>query len=305
MGQVMGLKPILAVLVAVLFMLIDGVPPVHSSDAIYQDCAPNEELALLQVQIKTLSRGPPVRSLESDPDTAGGLDSECEQEINDAQQDPAKSGEINNCLSSKGYNDAVQDDLRDGDHRKATSEAAKGFMECGNITEKCAQEEAEGVVLNIMLSGGAVEDACWQELDKIQKDQEKVNSEEFETCQDKAMKSVVEDLNHDDLDGALDIAAKEQLQGCFGISKRCSVQLSPVLINQIVEQAQHAASGGQQPITNPEPIPSDTTVLLSRLQPTSLVRKPLVSLVDAPMGTVDTIIQHWSRAKARLLFHKL
>lgn len=278
----------------VMFMATNATPPMQESDAISQDCAFDDEwLTLLQLQAKPLS---PNR----------GLGSDCQEELRKMDNDQKMSEIANHCLDSNGYNEAVQKALYNGDREKATAKAAKGFMECANITKTCANEEAAGIVFNVMLAGGAIEDACWQELDKAQSGKHKVEATGLEKCQDSAMYSLVDKLNRDDLDGALDVAAREHFEGCFGMSTRCSVQLAPVLINQIVEQAKQAAAHqvGQQPITEPEPIPSSMTVLLGNLQHVPSEHKPIVSLMDAPEGAVNTIVQHWPEVKAHLSLHK-
>jgi len=278
-----------------IFIVADATPSIQESDALSQDCAMNEDLMLLQLQAKSLS---PSRS----PDFASQTDSDCQEELRKMDNDQAMSEKANGCLDSQGYNKAVQKALYKGDRKKAMTEAATGFMECANISEVCANEEAEVIIFNVMLAGGAVEEACWQELNG----KEAVESKGLQECQDNAMFNLVTKLNRDDFDGALDVAAREHFQGCFGISEQCSVQLAPVLINEIVEKVKQTAiqQGEQQQITEPEPIPSSTMVLLGNLQHASSQHKPILDHVETPEGAVDTIVHHWPEVKAHFSLHK-
>lgn len=270
----------LHVLALALVTVANTLPVTQQSDELSQDCAHNGHLTLLQLHAKALSPAQGGANRTMTP--TGNVSDECQEEwmkLN-VDQDRARAADV--CLQSHGYHAMVISALQNGDKKKATAETAKGFAECANLTKACAQAVAPTIVLNIMMGGTAVEEACWNEITTIQNDEEKMKSKGV--CEDKAMKSIVSELDANDVEGAIDVAQKEELEGCLQVSDRCSVQLAPVLVTQIVQAAEEAANQGQQPIKEPQAIPASTTVLFSNMHKASSQHKDSWTVLFALHG---------------------
>jgi len=226
----------------------------------------------------------------------GGISPDCNQELN-RLRDPKFQKQSAECEQKAQYPDRVLNYLKQGDEANATKLVEEMFTKCAGFSEKCAAEVAPGLVMEVRFSGVAVSDKCLAEVEKIQKDPK---SQEFAAqCQqkEKVGENILMALNKNDLKSAMK-AADLSLQKCMKMSKKCSWQLSPVLVNDVVMQAmaaQQAQAGGAQQtpmtvvLTAPKGSVSVSSTVLklaldSRKQKTASLLAMAVPKVVLPMG---------------------
>lgn len=126
--------------------------------------------------------------------------------------------------------------LQNEDTKNAVEVTTQLLEQCGNFSHACAKEAADGVVVQLRFSGIAVSDKCSDEMRSAQEDQERMKK--TSQCDDTKQysKQTLVALNDHNLDGAVD-AAQQGLVNCMNISKKCSFQVAPVLVNEAVMEA--------------------------------------------------------------------
>merc|ERR1719324_2240428 len=114
------------------------------------------------------------------------------------------------------------------------------------MTPACAEEMAPSVVRELRFTGVALSQECKDAVNKVQED--KANMKQVRKCEktEGVGKGIMGALNNDDLDGAV-LAAEVGLEKCMNISKECSFQVAPVLINQFLTMYS-MNTGGMMPV---------------------------------------------------------
>jgi ATP-dependent Clp protease adapter protein ClpS len=198
-----------------------------------------------------------------------GISPDCNGELN-RLRDPKIQKESADCEQKGQYPDRVLNYLKQGDEANATKLVEEMFKKCAGFSEKCAAEVAPGLVMEVRFSGVAVSEKCFAEVEKVQKDQEAQQVAAKCQQEEKTGENILMALNKNDLKTAMDVA-DNSLQKCMKMSKKCSWQLSPVLVNDVVmqamaaQQAQQAGGAQQTPMTVVLTAPKGTKAVSSTI----------------------------------------
>lgn len=209
--------------------------------------------------------------LAQQPKGPGGLSAECNTELN-RLRDPEVQKASAECEQKGQYPDKVVKLLKKGDEAGATKLVEEMFQKCAKFSDKCAAEVAPGLIMELRFSGVAVSEQCLAEVSKVQKEPE--NQKFAAQCQaeQKVGENILMALNKNDIKGAMDVA-DNSLQKCLKMSKDCSWQLAPVLVNDVVMQAMQAQAAQQQ-----QPQQSPMTVVLAAPHPGFAVSPQVLKL---------------------------
>lgn len=210
--------------------------------------------------------------LVKQPQGPGGLSMECNKELNKLR-DPKVQEASSKCEQEGQYPDKVVALLKKGDEAGASKLVEEMFQKCASFSEKCAAEVAPGLIMEIRFSGVAVSEQCLVEVGKVQKDQKAQKFAAECQAEEKVGENILMSLNKNDIKSAMNFA-DQSLQKCLKMSKSCSWQLAPVLVNDVVMQAMQAqaAQQGQQGQQTP------MTVVLSAPHPGFAVSPQVLKL---------------------------
>jgi len=212
-----------------------------------------------------------ARLVKKQPQGPGGLSPECNTELN-RLRDPEVQKKSSKCEQEGKYPDQVIKLLKKGEEANATKVIEEMFQKCASFSEKCAGEVAPGLIMELRFSGVAVSDQCLAEVSKVQKDPESQQKAAKCQAEQKVGENILMALNKNDIKKAMDVA-DNSLEKCLGCSQKCSWQLAPVLVNDVVMQAMQAqaAQAGQQQ-------KSPMTVVLAAPQPGLAVSPKVLKL---------------------------
>merc|ERR1719443_860893 len=109
------------------------------------------------------------------------------------------------CEQTSGHAQAAIKFLEGADSKGAQAEVEKLFKECAGLSDMCAKQVAPDIVLKMRLSGAAVSEQCVTTARGLM---QKEPTKEQQGCQDNTLKSMVQNLEKEDLKGALATAQK-------------------------------------------------------------------------------------------------
>merc|ERR1719161_1971356 len=150
------------------------------------------------------------------------------------------------CEQNSGHAKSAIKLLEDADSTGAEAAVEKLFMECGGLSDVCAKKVSPDIVLKMRLSGAAVSEQCVTTARGLM---QKEPTKEQQGCQDNTLKSMVQNLEKEDLKGAL-ATAQKGLQDCNQVQHPCDFQLAPVLLLDLLSQGATPAAG--QEMEEPE-----------------------------------------------------
>lgn len=159
--------------------------------------------------------------------------------------------------------------LQNRDEQGAISHIKDLFVNCAKLPEHCADKVAPDLVIQLRFSGAAVSDDCAQKMQEFQQDEQKAKQVEECDKKEKLTESVLAALNKGNLKEAIS-SAETGLEKCMSMSKKCSYQIAPVLVNSVVMRAMMQQQG------QPQEAPM-TTVLV--VQPVIVVEESATKTV--------------------------
>lgn len=133
------------------------------------------------------------------------------------------------CENKQGFAKHAIQALQKADLSAALKSIKGTFHDCAAISSECADELAPDVELKMRLSGITIERQCADAAHALAKKHEKGGS-----CQENVTKSMVSELEKENLEGAM-AAAQRGISVCNGIASPCDFQLAPVLVGQLME----------------------------------------------------------------------
>jgi enhancing lycopene biosynthesis protein 2 len=170
---------------------------------------------------------------------------EC-QEALVALRKPEQQRAAAKCEEDNKMPTQVIDHLQKAQKAEAEAVTKQAFEQCAKMAPECAAQVAPSVVQELRMNGVALSQECKEAVNKAQGD--KAAMKEVRKCEktEGVAKKMMGSLNNEDVDGAVD-AAGEGLEKCMKLSKECSFQVAPVLINQFLTMYSMNA-GGMMPV---------------------------------------------------------
>jgi hypothetical protein len=137
------------------------------------------------------------------------------------------------CEQEAGHTNRSIAALQRGDTKAASEAVIQTFHDCASLSTKCAEAMAPGIVQKMRLSGVTVDHQCELVAKRLDGDAHARISNATETCEKNSTRSLIAQLQHDDLDGAMGVAQKG-LEACNGLAAPCGFQLAPLLVTQVM-----------------------------------------------------------------------
>lgn len=161
---------------------------------------------------------------------------ECKEQIREAVETPEKKEVLGRCERERGFVAQAKAKMQQGDEQAAREMVRKSAIECGRYTKSCAEEVVPHVVYQMRAAGWGVSETCQKEIDHAHMDLERVDKAEACQKENQLAPRMMNLLRQDKLEAATEIAEKEALEGCLGITgKDCAGQYAPVIVGQLVE----------------------------------------------------------------------
>lgn len=168
-----------------------------------------------------------------------GID--CSKEVEDLRK-PKQQADAAACEKKGKFDEQVLSRLKAGEQEAAVKATSQAFVKCGGLSETCASKVAPGVVRKLRLAGLPITDECESKLKTTRKDEKLMKSaRKCETDEDVGQKVMLA-LSQRDVDGSIEIA-EDGYKKCMKLSKVCSFQVAPVLVNRILTMSVMRTSG--------------------------------------------------------------
>lgn len=210
-----------------------------------------------------------VEVVEEPAESAMSLSSKCQNELKEVEGSEEKMMAAQQCELESGLTQKAVDSLLLAKRTDALATVANSFEECVKVSSGCAEEIAPKVVLQMRLSGVAVDETC---MKVAQAQTQKLPSDDTVKCQENTTKFMVDGLVKQDLEGAL-VVAQTGLGKCHKLESPCDFQLAPILVVQILQAAQQQQQGGGAP---PGGAPTTITeVLLAGMKQANVTKSQL------------------------------
>lgn len=218
---------------------------------------------------------------------------ECQEEMQKMMKDQETMQKAQKCEQTSGHAQAAVKFLEGADSKGAQAEVEKLFKECAGLSDMCAKQVAPDIVLKMRLSGAAVSEQCVSTARTLM---QKEPTKEQQTCQETTMKGMVQNLEKQDLEGAM-ATAQKGLQDCNQVKHPCDFQLAPVLLLDLLSQG---AAPGQQAEEQPEMELPPIQVLvggMERVAKTSTDLAPSASVKSQAKGKAVSLLDVAARVR--------